>query len=321
MKETFSLALGFLGLALCGWLLYKGYSRLCARLAKTGRFFQDAAPAAAMLTGFSLCTLFMLFTMGYSVAVVGLPLTLGSVLLAGVLVLAVDNLLIFLGYHINQELNHRDLDHQLLRQKRRTEADYYAALEEQYDRQRVLIHDIRKHLSAIRDLAAEGDSQAIARYVAQLEDSPALRRKARVCGNHLLDVVLCRCQEVCQSQGIAFAADVREGAADFLEQADITALFGNLLENAIEAAAGAPTAYIELSAGARPGGSLLVTLVNTCAHPPESDGAGGFLTRKAQRGQHGLGLKSVKAVVQKHGGSLRQYYEEGAGLFHTVVLL
>ena len=31
------------------------------------------------------CTLFILFIMGYSVAVVGLPLTLGSVLLAGVL--------------------------------------------------------------------------------------------------------------------------------------------------------------------------------------------------------------------------------------------
>ena len=321
MKEAIFLLLGFLGLALCGWLLYLGYARLCARLAKTGRPLQDAGPAAAMLTGFSLCTLFILFTMGYSVAVVGFPLTLGSALLAGVLILAVDNLLLFVGYHINQELNRRRLDHHLLRQKRQTEADYYTALEEQYDRQRVLIHDIHKHLSAIRDLAGQGDGAAVAQYVAALERSPALQRKARICGNHLLDVVLCRCQEVCQREGVAFTADVREGAVDFLEQTDITALFGNLLENAVEAAGGGPGAYIELLADARPGGSLLVSLVNTCTRPPVGDGKGGFATQKTQGGQHGLGLKSVGALVKKHGGSLRQYYEEGAGLFHTVVLL
>lgn len=321
MKETLFLVLGFLALAVCGKLLHKGYSRLCASLAKAGSFFQDAAPAAVMLTGFSLCTLFILFMMGYSVAVVGLPLTLGSVLLAGVLILAVDNLLIFLGYHVNQSLNRRDLDHQLLRQKQQTETDYYAALEEQYDRQRVLIHDIHKHLSAIRDLADQGDSSAVAQYVTALEASPALQRKARICGNHLLDVVLCRCQEVCRSKGVSFTADVREGAVDFLEQTDITALFGNLLENAVEAAAGSGDAYIELLVSARPGGALLVSLVNTCAQPPERDESGGFLTRKAQRDQHGLGLKSVNSTVKKHGGNLRQYYEEETGLFHTVVMI
>lgn len=321
MKETLSLVLGFLALALCGRLLHRGYSKLCARLAKTESFFQDSNPAAILLTGFSLCTLFILFMMGYSVAVIGLPLTLGSALLAGVLILAVNNLLIFLGYHVNQALNRRDLDHQLLHQKRQTEADYYAALEEQYDRQRVLIHDIHKHLSAIRDLAGQGDSSAVAQYITELEASPALQRKARICGNHLLDVVLCRCQEVCQNKGIAFSADIRDGSVDMLDQTDITALFGNLLENAMEAANGSLDAYIELLVSSRPGGSLLVSLVNTCAQPPESDGSGGFLTQKAQRDQHGLGLKSVKNIVKKHSGTLRQYYEEEAKLFHTVVLI
>lgn len=321
MKEALFLVLGFAALALCARLLYLGYSRLCGKLAKTGSFFRDSGPAAMLLTGFSVCTLFILFMMGYSVAVVGLPLTLGSALLSGVLILAVNNLLIFLGYHVNWQMHSRDLDHQLLRQKRRTEADYYQALEEQYDRQRILIHDIRKHLAAIRDLADRKEDLAVAEYVTELEASPALQRKARICGNHLLDVVLCRCQEVCQGKGIAFSADVREGAVDFLEQTDITALFGNLLENAAEAAEGSEDAYIELLVDTRPGGSLTVSLVNTCSRPPESDGKGGFLTQKAHKEQHGLGIKSVHGAVKKHGGTLRQYYEPETGLFHTIVLI
>lgn len=321
MIETLFLLLGFFALALCGKLLYMGYSRLCARLAKTGPFFQDANPAAVLLTGFSLCTLFILFIMGYTVAVLHLPLTLGSVLLAGLLILAFDNLLLFVGYHINQQLNSRTLSDHLLRQKQQTEVDYYKALEEQYDHQRVLIHDIRKHLAAIRDLADQEDSPAIGRYVRELEASPALQNKVRICGNHILDVVLCRYREVCQNKGVAFSADVREGSVDFLEQIDITALFGNLLENAVEAAQGAQDPFLELLVGVRPGSSLLITLVNRCAQAPESDGAGGFLTWKPRKERHGLGIKSVRSTVKKYGGTLRQYYDADTQLFHTVILI
>ncbi|WP_322168914.1 sensor histidine kinase [Acutalibacter caecimuris] len=320
MTETLYLLMGFFALALAGRLLYVGYTALLARLAKAGAPLQGRA-IPALLTGFSLCTLFILFMMGFCVAVAGFPLTLGSALLAGLLILLFNNLLLFVGYQVNRQMYRRSLDQQLMRQKQRTEAGYYQALEEQYDRQRVLIHDIRKHLAALRDLADRADNQGVARYVAQLEASPALQRKARICGNHLLDVVLCRCQEVCEGKGVAFTADVREGAADFMEQADITALFGNLLENAVEAATGSPGGYIELLADARPGSALTVTLVNTCTLPPEPDGKGGFLSRKAQKEQHGLGLKSIRSAIQKYSGSLRQYYEAETGLFHTIVLL
>lgn len=320
MLETMYLLLGFFALALIGKLLYLGYTAICTRLAKAWSLPQSGT-AAALLTGFSLCTLFILFMMGYSVAVVGLPLTLGSVLLAGVLILLFNNLLLFVGYSVYRHLDQQALSDQLMRQKQRTEMEHYHVLEEQYDRQRVLIHDIRKHLATMRDLVGKGDGPSALRYLDELEASRALQGKARLCGNHILNVVLCRYQEVCQSSGIAFLVDVREGSVDFLEQIDITALFGNLLENAVEAAQGGEDAYVELRVEPRPGDSLVVTLVNTCVRPPESDGRGGFLSRKGEHTQHGLGLKSVRGTINKYGGSLRQYYEGEAKLFHTVVLI
>ena len=321
MKETISLFLGFLLLALGGKSLYRFYRKICGSLAKAGGVSQDPGPAALTLTGFSLTTLFILLIMAYTAFIVEQPVSVGSILLGGVLILFFDNLLIFGGYQYNLYRNSENLSHQLIRQKRRAEAGYYSALEEQYGRQRVLIHDIRKHLEAIRDLADHGAAEEIAQYLRELEASPALQNKVRICGNRTLDVVLCRYREVCEKKGIGFSADVRDQSVDFLRPSDMTALFGNLLENAVEAAEGGERPYLELLVDTRPGGAAVISLVNSCAVPPQGDSHRGFQSRKADREQHGLGLKSVADTVRRYGGVLRQYYDPETKLFHTVVML
>lgn len=320
MKEALALVLGFLALIFGARLFYQGYARLCAWL-EPRRPQEEADPAPLLLTCFSMLTLFIVLIMVFTVLIAGLPLTAGSVVLAGVLVLALENLFIYLGCRISRRLTQRRMSGQLLRQKQRTEAHYYQMLEEQYDRQRVLIHDMRKHLGALRDLAGTAGDSAVARYVQELEDSPALRSRVRICGHPVLDVVLCRYQELCQKKRIRFSADVRDRSVDMLGHSDLTALFANLLENAVEAAEGGEDPALELFAAERPGDGLVVTLVNTCAAPPQPDGQGGWRSAKQDPEHHGLGMKSVGAVVKKYGGELRQYYDGEAGLFHTVILL
>lgn len=322
MKETLALLLGFFVLACSGKLLYWGYSRLCARLAGerpgTGK---STAPIAMVLTGFSLVTLFILLSMVYTSLLTGIELSMGSFVLAGLLILVLDHLLLFLWYQYSRQVERQNLSDQLMRQKRQNETEYYQALEEQYDRQRVLIHDIRKHLETIRDLAGEQESGTVAKYVTELESSPALQNRVRFCGNPILNVILSRYGEICKKNGIGFLVDIRDRAADHLEQNDLTALFGNLLENAVEAAKGGEDPYLELLVDTRPGGASLISLVNSCAFPPESNGKGGFLSRKPHRESHGIGLQSISHTVKKYNGTLRQYYEEETKLFHTVILL
>ena len=329
MRETVCLLLGFALLAFGSRLLYRFYLKICVRLTKPDRALpQDCGPLALVLTGVSLFTIFLLLVMAYMGAFLDLPPSTGSVLLAGALLLAFDDLLIFAGWQYGRRKEQANLTDQLALQKRQTEVGYYRALEEQYDRQRVLIHDIRKHLETLRDLAEEGLEEEVARYVRELEASPALQNKVRICGNRILDVILRRYGEICQEKGIAFLVDVRDKSVDFLEPGDMTALFGNLLENAVEAAAGAAQGlqgakepYLELMVDARPGSLLVITLVNSCREAPKSDGRGGFLTRKAPGAGHGTGMKSIRDTVEKYGGTMRQYYEEEGKLFHTVILL
>lgn len=322
MRETIALLSGFALLSIGGRVLYRLYLKVCGRLMRADSSFpQDPGPVALVLTGFSLITMFILMGMAYMVIITQMPLRIGSVLLAGVLILVLDNILVYVGYRLNRQKNRHSFSDQLAFQRQQAQMDYYRALEEQYDRQRVLIHDIRKHLETVRDLAGEGLDEAIIGYVEELEASPALQNKVRICGNPVLDVILRRYMEICQAKGIQFLVDVRNQSVDFLESGDMTALFGNLLENAVEAAEGEAEGYVELMVDARPGGASAITLVNTCRELPESNGRGGFRTRKDDRDRHGIGLKSIRDTVKKYEGTMRQYVEVEKKLFHTVIFL
>ena len=99
MRETVCLLLGFALLAFGSRLLYRFYLKICVRLTKTDSAPpQDCGPLALVLTGVSLFTIFLLLVMAYMGAFLDLPPSTGSVLLAGALLLAFDDLLIFAGW-------------------------------------------------------------------------------------------------------------------------------------------------------------------------------------------------------------------------------
>lgn len=217
-----------------------------------------------------------------------------------------------------------NLDLQLIKQKDQVEGEYFSALEDQYERQRVLLHDLRRHLTAIKEFALENDDQHVARYVSDLQNLPALQRKLKYCGNITLNVVLSRYKELCDEKSIQFSVDVRDVDVDFLAQNDITALFGNLLENAVEAAENSKKPYIELIVGSNgdthTDARLFVSLTNSSDEEPLKDSAGNFLTHKLNRERHGMGQKSIKRAVKKYDGNIEQQYDKETRLFHASIL-
>ncbi|WP_442871092.1 sensor histidine kinase [Acutalibacter muris] len=209
----------------------------------------------------------------------------------------------------------------MVKQKKEAEGVYFKMLEGKYDDQRVLIHDLRRHLTAIKGLAQEQGADSVVDYVTKIKELPALQNRIRYCKNPMLNVVLSRYEELCYERGIAFQVEVRDKEYDFIAPNDITALFGNLLENAVEAAQNTAEPYVELHVGSPAVTDLFLSLTNPCSHPPREDGRGGFLTRKLNKEQHGIGLKSVKAIVRKYDGTLNHEYDRETKLFNISVLL
>ena len=71
-------------------------------------------------------------------------------------------------------------------------------------------------------------------YIHTLLQSSDLTESARVCDHHMLNVILSRYQRQCQEKYITFHTDIRSGVLRHLPDADLTAIFCNILDNALK---------------------------------------------------------------------------------------
>lgn len=136
---------------------------------------------------------------------------------------------------------------QLRLQKEEADVNYYHMLQVQYDNQRVLIHDIKDQFRVIEGLARENKNEELIDYLYRFEAKPELSNLIRLCDNSVLNAILVWYADQCRQNGIAYHFDVRADCVSFLDPNSITALFGNLLSNAFEAACLSAGRSIELS--------------------------------------------------------------------------
>ena len=239
---------------------------------------------------------------------------------ASTLLLLVLNIVVLLVYRYIQHVTQINSELRIASIRETASAEYYDMLQTQYENQRILIHDIKAHLSAIEELAKESDSTRVEKYVEQLQSSQALVTRITFCPEPVLNAILMRYNEMCQEQNLNFMCDIR-ASVSFLDDTSITSLFENLLSNAFEASSKVAEGYIELSIS-NPGGvgtSTIVTVVNSCGKKPERNVNGELETGKPDKASHGYGMKSIARVIRKYGGSMKTYFDETANEFHVVL--
>ena len=250
----------------------------------------------------------------------GLADTVGIMTIVIVVTLLIVNLIFLALYNVLQKANEEYLALQLSTQKERADIAYYSALQEQFENQRILIHDIKKHLGTIDALAKQNGTAEIETYISGLEESFALSYQVKLCTDPILNLLLLRFRDECEVKGIQFHCDVRENSSAFLDAASITTLYGNLLSNALESAESSLEKLIELSVIRSTAQSVIViSVINSCDNPPMPDGNGGFRTKKADQFLHGVGLRSIERIVSKYHGVATMYYAPDQKLFHHVI--
>ena len=317
----------FAGLVLLSSLskiLYFVGTRICLVLAKGKESGMKSPSSAWVLLSLarvaSMVVILGLIHIGLSVP--GLTWSMEIWMSISALVLLLANLAIFAAYQRMQQIIGKYTELLLLRQKEEADEEYYTTLKEQYESQRILIHDVRHHLCVIKELAENQPRKAIIDYVTEMERLPELQRRIRYAGDPVLNAVVVRYGDLCMQKGIAFSADIRNESLAFMSSLDITALFGNLLENAVEAAENGQDAFVELTLNKRePQGVLALTVVNSCALAPEQDSEGKLLSRKRNKKRHGIGTQSIDRTVKKYGGHLTWFYDDQQRVFHTTVIL
>lgn len=244
------------------------------------------------------------------------------VITIAVIVLLLMNLL-FLGiYNHIQRINREHLALQLALQRDQADAAHYQALQAQYENQRILVHDIKNHLSVIDAMALQGNTEEISTYIHKLDASLKAVPQARMCSEPILNMLLLRFHEECRKKKISLQCDIRDHCLHFLDTADITTLFGNLLTNAVEATAACEEADRRISLSVRRNiaqASVVISLENPCDQPPDTDAEGNFITRKKDRIRHGVGLKSIRRVVKKYHGMETLRYDADSRRFCHII--
>lgn len=235
--------------------------------------------------------------------------------------LLIVNLLIFGLNQYNQKKHLEFTEMQIQLQKEHDSAEYYKMLIAQNENQRILIHDMKKHLQSIALLNEDNQNEKIRAYINQLMQSSDLLEFSKICNHKILNNILCRYKKVCNDLHIAFHADIRSNTTTFLSDSDVTSLFCNMLDNAVEASNHIKDSYIEITAAQRKHTPfVIITIINSCAGNPFSPN-GELVSSKQNPQAHGFGIKSIEKIIHNYNGNIQMYYDEETSTFHTIIML
>lgn len=199
------------------------------------------------------------------------------------------------------------------------EADYYRALSQRNESQKIIAHDIKNHLNTIRVLNEQGETEEIKKYIDSLVEAPKFQRKVIYSDNIALNSVLQKYLQYCEDNKINFQINIGNKSIDFLNYDEVSALFGNLVENAAEAASKVEPEnlrFIDLSVIYRRDEHMtIITVQNSCCVKPLYDERGAGITSKWDKDSHGYGTKSIAKIVKKYNGKIRKSYIEADKIF------
>ncbi len=283
---------------------------------------QNSGKELLMLTIIPFISIWIMHTLGSISYNIILPSNINKMVAISSILLLVSNVTIWAIYIYSGEKNRDFTEMQLQLQKEYDSVSYYKMLLKQDESQSILIHDIKKHLHSIALLNEQGEKEKVASYIKQLVNSSDLQSASRVCDNEFLNAILCRYQNDCRERGISFHTDIRSNTVSFIEENDLTSLFCNLLDNAVESASKQTSSFIEVNVLRKPQTDLtIITMVNSCRVNPFSTAGGKLVSTKKDATRHGFGIKSIKRIVAKYNGNMELYYDEEEKSFHTIITL
>jgi sensor histidine kinase regulating citrate/malate metabolism len=154
-------------------------------------------------------------------------------------------------------------------------------------------------------IRAEGDPALRADYLDSLEASVSGYAAQADTGNGVLDVILTTKSLECAERGIDLTYVADGAALDFMSAMDVSAVFGNALDNAIDGVLAVPDPekrLIKVALYARDR-FVMMTFENYFSGELRTED-GDIVTRRSDRDRHGYGLKSIRYTAEKYGGSM-----------------
>lgn len=179
-------------------------------------------------------------------------------------------------------------------------------------------HDLRHQIRLLEEQSPEERTDSLK----NIRDAIHIYDSLVKTGNSSVDLVLMEKKLFCEKYDIKFTYLVDGKRFDFMDDADIYAMLGNMLENAIESVQKEPDPekrIITFHARAK-SDMLYISMENYCSKPVKfKDGLPE--TIKNDKAFHGFGVKSIRHIAENYGGSVRFINENNSFLVEILMPL
>lgn len=171
------------------------------------------------------------------------------------------------------------------------------------EQNRIYRHDSRHHLSVLEKLAKQNDTQELLEYISKLDNQLEAAGLKQCCENPIVNAVLSAGSEKAADKGCRIDMQTFLPKEIPFEETDLCVVFANALENAVNACAKIEEPekrIIKVTAQLIDSHKLVILISNPFDGAIVLDDNGFPITQ--QHGEHGIGLKSIRAIADKYNG-------------------
>jgi len=193
----------------------------------------------------------------------------------------------------------------------------YAYYEDKFkdeERVREIYHDLKNHLLILQTQQEHNvESQQM---IASLQEQISTFEDYQHTGNEFLDIIIRDKAKKAKEKNIDFNAVIRFEDVDFIVPLDISTIFGNAIDNALEASLKLPADERVVTVKANRFRDMLSIIIrNNCLTTEDA----GLTTTKEDLFLHGFGLKNIRQAVEKYGGQLAIHQEQGSFILKIII--
>ena len=225
------------------------------------------------------------------------------------------NVILYLMLSQISRLQKVEYEHKILEEKSAFDSTRYEETNAVWQNVRTVQHDMKHHLSVIQAQLDSGNVEESKEYLANL--LPEIESMGRVIrsDNKTIDYIINSKLGTLKDTQIVISGLI----ADFsdIEDRDLACLFGNILDNAIEAIASLDEKRIEIIFSVE-NSSRMIIFKNTIGTSVLKTNPNLRSTKK-DGSAHGYGHKIVEKIVKEHRGMI-DYFEEG-DMFGVQIIL
>lgn len=251
----------------------------------------------------------------YFLATYLLPPLITFFLICDILMVPFLNLYLF--YLFNKVVQNNEMKKQLALydQASGLQYRYYQEMEQKLEDSRKTVHDMKNHLQAMERLYQTGEAEKGRQYGDDLRQLLNSFSQDYYTDNRVLNIVINDKAERGRMSGVPVACALNQIDLSFMKEMDITTIFANLLDNAIEAACEAREPWTKLKAD-NVRDFIVISVENSMKKSPALNES---WLNSNKEGHQGYGLENVKRALEKYNGHLR--IETGENTFKVSLFI